>query len=318
MNELIKWNKARQAIIEAKSIDEVKAIRDKAEALRAYAKQAGESLKSQNDLCEIKLRAERRAGEMLKEDPDVQPGRKRLHDVTIKKKYDIEKHESHRWQKIADISEKRFEGLINEIDKEKEELTETFIINSQKKIEREVRIQEQEKGIKNGSIELPKGKYEVIVIDPPWNYGRKYDPNGSRVANPYPEMSLEKLENLNLPSSKNCFLWLWATHQFIWDAKVLLQKWGFEYKAIMVWDKEKMGMGSWLRMQCEFCLFGVKGNPILKGRDVRDIIREPRTSHSTKPETLYKIIDKNCIGRKLDYFARKKREGWDVYGDEVK
>ena len=36
---------------------------------------------------------ERRAGEMLKEDPDVQPGRKRLHDVTIKKKYDIEKHE---------------------------------------------------------------------------------------------------------------------------------------------------------------------------------------------------------------------------------
>ena len=23
------------------------------------------------------------------------------------------------------------------------------------------------------------------------------------------------------------------------------------------------------------------------------------------------------VGRKLDYFARKKREGWDVYGDEV-
>ncbi len=57
----------KQAIVEARSIDEVKAIRDKAEALRAYAKQAGESLTAQNDLCEIKLRAERRAGEMLKE-----------------------------------------------------------------------------------------------------------------------------------------------------------------------------------------------------------------------------------------------------------
>ena len=60
--ELTIWNKAKQAIIEAKNIDEVKAIRDKAEALRAYAKQAGESLKSQNDLCEIKLRAEEGQG----------------------------------------------------------------------------------------------------------------------------------------------------------------------------------------------------------------------------------------------------------------
>ena len=65
--KLVKWNNAKRAIMEAKSIDEVKAIRDKAEALRAYAKQAGESLTAQNDLCEIKLRAERRAGEMLKE-----------------------------------------------------------------------------------------------------------------------------------------------------------------------------------------------------------------------------------------------------------
>lgn len=49
----------------------------------------------------------------------------------------------------------------------------------------------------------------------------------------------------------------------------------------------------------------------------RDIIREPRTTHSTKPEIFYKMVDEICAGRKLDYFARKKRNGWDVYGDEV-
>ena len=67
MTQLVKWEKAKQAIIEAKSIDEVKDIRDKAEALKAYAKQHGESKEVQNDIAEIKIRAERRMGEMLKE-----------------------------------------------------------------------------------------------------------------------------------------------------------------------------------------------------------------------------------------------------------
>jgi len=28
------------------------------------------------------------------------------------------------------------------------------------------------------------------------------------------------------------------------------------------------------------------------------------------------MVEEICAGRKLDYFARKKRDGWDVYGDE--
>ena len=67
--ELTKWNAARNAIIEAKTYDEVKSIKDKMEAMRAYAKQVGESLEVQNNICEIKLRAERKMGEMIKEMP---------------------------------------------------------------------------------------------------------------------------------------------------------------------------------------------------------------------------------------------------------
>ena len=70
--ELIKWEKARSAIAEAKSVDELKLIRDKAEAWRYAAKQAKESLIVQNDIAEIKIRAERRAGELLKEMPKAQ------------------------------------------------------------------------------------------------------------------------------------------------------------------------------------------------------------------------------------------------------
>ena len=325
--ELVKWNKLRQAIVEAKSIDEVKLIKDKAEAMRAYSKQIGESLIVQNDICEIKLRAERRMGEMLKEMPKAKGteygGKQKIIDGNMMQPsmstqtlldIGIQKHQSSRYQKIADLPEETFEKIIVETKQKEKELTETLMISTSKKIDREIEINEMKDSIEDGTAELPEGKFEVIVVDPPWNYGRKYDPKGSRVANPYPEMSFEEIEKVDIPSSEDCVLWLWTTQQFIWDAKKLLKSWGFEYKAMIVWDKEKMGMGSWLRMQCEFCLLGIKGKPIWEGTDVRDIIREARTSHSAKPKTFYKMVEENCVGRKLDYFARKKREGWEVYG----
>ena len=64
-NPLVLFDRARQALAQARSIDEVKLVRDQAEALRLYVRQQGEGLEMQNDIAEIKLRAERRAGELL-------------------------------------------------------------------------------------------------------------------------------------------------------------------------------------------------------------------------------------------------------------
>jgi N6-adenosine-specific RNA methylase IME4 len=32
----------------------------------------------------------------------------------------------------------------------------------------------------------------------------------------------------------------------------------------------------------------------------------------------WNVVDEICFGRKLDYFARKKRAGWSVFGDEIR
>lgn len=182
-----------------------------------------------------------------------------------------------------------------------------------KQIEEKIRKQREE--ILSG-LEQPNGLYDMIIIDPPWNYGRKYDSEGSRSASPYPEMTQEQLlqEDISSKTKNDCILWLWTTDEFIWDAKELLEHWGFEYKAILTWDKEKMGMGRWLRLQCEYCLLGIKGKPLWESKDIRDIIRESRTQHSVKPESFYKILKDNFIGRKLDYFGREPKEGFDSYG----
>lgn len=89
-------------------VGEVKGIRDKAEALRAFARQAGLGLEAQNDFAEIKLEAERRAGELLL-NMDKHPGAAtRLHDATsLPSTYEelgIEKTQAHRWQILAGVS----------------------------------------------------------------------------------------------------------------------------------------------------------------------------------------------------------------------
>ena len=164
-----------------------------------------------------------------------------------------------------------------------------------------------------------EGTHEVIVIDPPWPYGTKYNKDTRRVASPYKELSIEQLEQFKLPISDNCILWLWTTHRFLRDAFNLLDVWDFDYKLTFVWDKEKLGIGSWLRCQAEFCLLGIKGKPQWNLTNERDVLRIPRGKHSEKPDEFYNMIEKLCPtkGEYADIFSRKKRPGWRSYGDEV-
>jgi len=198
----------------------------------------------------------------------------------------------------------------------KGEKTITEVVKERKIEQRKQKIAEQVAQIKEDNLQKPTGDFDVVVVDPPWKVNFDYKPDHymGRVANPYPEMTVEQIKNIELPVKEDSILWLWTTHSQIWGAIEILKHWGYEYKGILTWNKESMGIGKWLRKQCEFCLLGIKGHPIWTATDVRDIITEQKTSHSTKPESFYKIVEDNCVGRKLDYFARKKREGWEVYG----
>jgi N6-adenosine-specific RNA methylase IME4 len=45
------------------------------------------------------------------------------------------------------------------------------------------------------------------------------------------------------------------------DAIDVMNSWGFKYKTTITWRKiMSKGMGYWWRGQCEFLLFGTKGN----------------------------------------------------------
>ena len=185
-----------------------------------------------------------------------------------------------------------------------------------KKEKRKEKLEEQENQIKE-DVKPVEGKFDILVIDPPWPYGREYDPEGSRAANPYPEMEIEEIGAIELPDKDDSILWLWTTHKFLPIAYQLMDAWGYDYKATMVWDKMNMGMGHWLRMQTEFCLLGIKGKPVWNQTNIRDIIREARREHSRKPDSFYEMIEEKFTGSKIDYFSRENRKGWYSYGNEI-
>tara|TARA_Y100000034_G_scaffold129233_1_gene185321 strand:+ start:4161 stop:5270 length:1110 start_codon:yes stop_codon:yes gene_type:complete len=222
----------------------------------------------------------------------------------------------------------RYVDLADEIIEKKPELEEQIISGEKtiteanreiKQEERQIKLKQQKKEIELGNVSEPSSDYDVIAIDPPWEYGTKYDPNHymGRVSNPYPEMSLEQIKNIKLPAKDDCVLWLWITNKYLPEVKDILAQWGFEYKSILTWNKVNMGVGKWLRNVTEHCILAIKGKPYFNNTKITTLLTEKRNEHSAKPEGFFRIVEETCAGKKLEYFSRKKREGWDVYGDEV-
>jgi hypothetical protein len=105
---LVRYDAMCTAIAAAYAVDEVKDIRDKALALEVYAKQA-QNIEAERQACEIRLRAERKCGELLRA-MDKLKGRpeKASSDVRLSD-LGISHNQSSQWQKLAGVPPDLFE-----------------------------------------------------------------------------------------------------------------------------------------------------------------------------------------------------------------
>ena len=177
---------------------------------------------------------------------------------------------------------------------------------------RRLTVLRQAKDLEAAPPTLPTGPFQVIVADPPW----RYDTGASL---PYPTMAIHEIKAMPIRqiADENATLWLWTTNAHLPVAFEVVAAWGFEYKTLLTWVKDRMGTGDWLRGKTEHCLLGARGRPVFLHGNHTTALEAVRREHSRKPEEFYSLVKATCPGSKLELFAREQRAGWIGFGDQA-
>jgi hypothetical protein len=164
---LVKYDAACRALAEARSVDEVKDILDKAIAMACYARQA-KNKNLEADSNEIRIRAERRLGEMMDEgkaDRAAHGGdrRSKVPEEPLKPtlvEIGIHKKLAHRARVLGRLSDREFEAVVKE--------NRARIADEADRITRRTINVAVRKSTGSRQAVKPDGRYGCIVIDPPW------------------------------------------------------------------------------------------------------------------------------------------------------
>src|SRR5688500_5052704 len=257
--------------------------------MRHYAKQM-KNKQLEIDATEIRIRAERRWGQLYKEGQEL--GIIARHARPIKVDLDdlyqnpltleslgVTKDQSSRAQKLASVPEATFEGMLGEwrerVNRENERVT-VNLLKENARHEKEGRYNEQRDASDNYVHEdgsfirdfehiVDRGKsgvqeaYGCIYVDPPWAYQNQ----GTRAStgNHYDTMSVDELVKIPVGEvAADCsHLHLWTTNGFLFECPRLLESWGFTFKSSFVWVKPQIGIGNYWRNAHEILLLGIRG-----------------------------------------------------------
>jgi N6-adenosine-specific RNA methylase IME4 len=188
-------------------------------------------------------------------------------------------------------------------------------------------------------------KYRTIIADPPWRYGGTDQFGNTRHAqvkgrfnggtrSHYPTMATSEICALPVGAiaADDAVLLLWATWPTLRAAFAVIDAWGFEYVTGFPWIKvtaapqrsmftdeyeyrPQFGIGFWVRSCSEAVLVCRKGRPSMPEDAPIGLISD-NFGHSRKPENLYEYAEQ-FPGPYLELFARRPRDGWDVWGNQV-
>lgn len=169
--------------------------------------------------------------------------------------------------------------------------------------------------------QLPDGKYRIIYADPPWSYGNTQPDYHTEQRDHYGVMSLADICALPIKdmAEDNSVLFLWVTSPILEESFQVIKAWGFKYKTSFVWDKVKHNMGHYNSVRHELLLVCTRGACTPDVAKLFDsVVTQERTAHSEKPAIFYEIIETiYTYGKRIELFARNKRDGWDAYGNQA-
>lgn len=180
-------------------------------------------------------------------------------------------------------------------------------------------------------LTLGLGVARTILADPPWQFTNrtgKVAPEHRRLRR-YETMTNADIMELPVAqiAAPQAHLYLWVPNALIAEGLEVMRRWGFVYKSNIVWYKvrkdggpDRRGVGFYFRNVTELVLFGIRGKnnrTLAPGRRQPNIMVSRKREHSRKPDELFEIIESCSPGPYLELFARAKRPGWGVWGNET-
>ena len=346
------YDTASHALAEAKNLSEVKDIADRAVALKEYARRAKDRELEVN-AAELRIRAERRLGEMLKASEMHAGGRPKK---TSKKtppadegvsepvrlaEIGIDYHLSERAQKLAVFDESAFGERLSEW--RERALTEaprvtTNLLREQQQTER--RAAHAARTFDGATVDdlhklIASGfRAGAILADPPWHFIARSDRGEGRSANlHYTTNAIDEIKALPIAhlAAEDCVLFMWMVDWCPKAALEVIEAWGFAHKTTaFTWAKTNgkipvdggeagwhMGQGYWTRANPEDCWLATRGSPKRLYADVRQLIVAPVMEHSRKPDDIHTSIERLVAGPYLEVYARRERRGWQTWGNEI-
>lgn len=262
--QLTLYAAARQALVEAVKVDEVKHILDRAAGLAEYARRARDPELIAN-ATKLQNFAVERLGEVMQEDLEAGKREKQGGDrrskvpqkplVTLASQ-NIDKNLADRARKAVRMGKEKFAQQVEKkvriavaaAENDKAVITaaraERHAAKKEKRAARETKLAQK-------LLALPQKKYAVIVADPEWKFEVWSDKGLTNTSadNHYRTSSLDAIKARDVPSiaADACAVFLWATVPMLPQALEVMAAWGFAYKSHLVWVKNKAGTGYWFR-----------------------------------------------------------------------
>lgn len=172
--------------------------------------------------------------------------------------------------------------------------------------------------------------FGTVLADPPWRFTNrtgKVAPEHRRLSR-YETMTAKDTAALPvaelMASQSHCYLWV--PNALLAEGLMVLENWGFTYKANVVWAKRRAdggpdgrGVGFYFRNVTELILFGTRGKlrTLPPGRSQVNMLETRKREHSRKPDEQYPLIEACSPGPYLELFARYPQPGWQVWGNEA-
>lgn len=312
--ELMLLSQATKALSEATTLDEVKDLRDKAAAAKVYIEKARLGQRLLIEAAVLRLRAERRLGEMLGEinlakaasgnqytDRD-EASNGSDHRIFLRD-LGLSKTDSSRSQKLARLSDDLFEEHIAQSVQTQRQPTLAGLLRlasqaapHEKTANGRPRDTSTRLNVLDGLL-ADGTRFATVFATPPWP-----DEGSSQDTALLPLQNL-LTEPVGRVCEKDAHLHVWADIASLAQAMALIEGWGFEYRSCLTCLKSEMASGSYWQHANHFLLLGTRGKRPFLDVNQPSWIECDWPENGGTPDSIHAMIETVSPGPYLQLFA---------------